>query len=43
MNLIYRPDRPNDPIVLEIALSKKYLLEQLAQSCRTADGLAFGP
>ncbi|MCH8912344.1 MAG: thioredoxin family protein [Planctomycetes bacterium] len=43
MNLIYRPDRPNDPIVLEIALSKKYLLEQLAQSCSAADGLAFGP
>ena len=43
LNLIYRPDRPNDPIVLEIALSKKYLLEQLAQSCSVADGLAFGP
>ena len=42
LDLIYRPDRPNDPIVLDIALSKKYLLEQLAQSCSATDGLAVG-
>ncbi len=43
LNLIYRPDRPNDPIVLDISLSKKYLLEKLAQSCSATDGLALGP
>ncbi|MCH8852191.1 MAG: thioredoxin family protein [Planctomycetes bacterium] len=42
MDLIYRPDRPNDPIVLEVSLSKKYLLEQLALSCSSTDGLVSG-
>ncbi len=43
MDLIYRPERPNDPIVLEVSLSKKYLLEQLALSCGATDGLASVP
>ena len=43
MDLIYHPDRPNDPIVLEVSLSKKYLLEQLALSCGPTDELASAP
>jgi len=34
LNLVYRPGRPDEPIVLDTNLTKTYLLEVLDQACR---------
>ncbi len=43
VNLIYKPRQLDHPILLDIDLSKQYLLEKLDQACTSSGNLALNP